>query len=156
MKPRLRTYWLGLGDQARRDILAEVVEQLSPDRLDAALAALEGVAHVLVERVVREHRRDVGDVQSPPAQAPTLRSLGLALEYATGATLPDGADREQLLEVLLDGHVVEGKQTDEPDRVVLRGRGRHRHVGAIAARLPADPTRLVVITVDTRRHRFGA
>lgn len=156
MRDSLIYYFADLAADDRRDVLAEIVEALDADRHVEMLGACTLVAPQLTERMLREHRRDAGAATPPPAQAPTLRDLGLAIEYAPGAQLPGGSDRHQILEILLDGHIVAGKPTDRADRVVLRGRGQHRHVGAVAARHPDDATRLVVISVDTRRHRFGS
>lgn len=150
-RPTLRTYFAGLPADDRRDILAEVVDALDQGTLDAALDALDGVAPHLVERVVREHRRDSGAVQAPPPPSPTVAAEGYTVSYAPSAALPAGFTIEAMTEALLGAHVVGGSELDKSDRVSLRCAGQLRHVGAIAQVRGCE---LLVISIDARRHRF--
>lgn len=150
-RPALRAYFAGLPSDDRRDILAEVVDDLDPGTLDAALDALDGVAPHLVERVVREHRRESGAVQAPPQPSPTVGSEGYTVTYAPSAALPDGFTIESMTSALLGAHVVGGAELDKSDRVALRCAGQLRHVGAIAQ---VRGRELRVISIDARRHRF--
>ena len=150
-RPILRTYFASLPADARRDILAEVVDVLDQGTLDAALDALDGVAPHLVERVVREHRRESGAVQAPPPPSPTVAAEGWTISYAPSAQLPRGFTISTMTEALLGAHRVADAALDKSDRVALRCAGQLRHLGAIAQ---VRGRELRVISIDARRHRF--
>lgn len=150
-RPALRTYFVSLPADDRRDILAEVVDALDQGTLDAALDALDVVAPHLVERVVREHRRESGAVQAPPPPSPTVAAGGYTISYAPSAQLPAGFTLEAMTEALLGAHVVGGAELDKSDRVALRCAAHLRHIGAIAQ---VRGSELRVISIDARRHRF--
>lgn len=153
MRPAHRSYVLALSDEERRDLLLDVVEELAPDRHAALLDALAGVAPHLVERVVREHRRESGASQPPPPPAPTLAAQGWTISYAEAARLPEGYALSTMTTALMAGHIVEGAETDRSDRVSIRCGGEQRHIGAIAQ---VRGRELRIIHIDARRHRFGA
>lgn len=152
-RPALRAYFAGLPSDDRRDILAEVVDALDQGTLDAALDALDGVAPHLVERVVREHRRESGAAQAPPPPARTVAAEGWTISYAPSAKLPEGEGigLDSMTDALLAAHRVADAELDKSDRVALRCAGRLRHIGAIAQ---VRGRELRIISIDARRHRF--
>lgn len=153
MRPTHRSYVLALSAEDRRDILLDVVEELAPDRHASLLDALDGVAPHLVERVVREHRRESGAAQAPPPPARTVAAEGWTISYAPSAKLPEGIGLDSMTDALLGAHRVTDAELDRSDRVALRCAGRLRHIGAIAQ---VRGRELRIISIDARRHRFGA